>query len=176
MDRGVNRGDMVRIFGSLVLFISMATGYGYDPVPGAIPLEFGHYPATDLVCDASDCGEGIQKGDILTPSQAIDYYHRRNKETSGQWNLSELNPVESQMWKDTLGGTSNDVDSLITLDDLDEVQFLSKAAAELIATRLTVMDQENRHYNILIGKTTHNILLRKVFFESLVILSQPSNG
>jgi hypothetical protein len=167
MDRGVNRGDMVRIFGSLVLFISMATGYGYDPVPGAIPLEFGHYPATDLVCDASDCGEGIQKGDILTPSQAIDYYHRRNKETSGQWNLSELNPVESQMWKDTLGGTSNDVDSLITLDDLDEVQFLSKAAAELIATRLTVMDQENRHYNILIGKTTHNILLRKSLLRKL---------
>jgi hypothetical protein len=148
-------------------FVISLTAQAYTPVPGAIPLEFGHYPATDLVCDSHECGEGIKLGDVLSPDQAIEYYDRRNTETAGQWSLADLNPQETELWSNKLGGDIQGDDSKLNVSDLDQVQFISKAMARLGTIRLTVQDRNEDHYTLMFGKTIHNMLLRKALLRKL---------
>jgi mannose/fructose-specific phosphotransferase system component IIA len=151
----------------------------YNPISGTVPLAYGHIPATDLVCDSNDCGEGIKKGDILTSEQADAYYKRRHLETRCQWSLADLEPVidheSSHIFQggDVSKFSSVDLndDEELELQDMDQVEFVSEAWARLGNYRVTV-SKDNfwgmpTQYSIYLSKTVHNYLLRKALLRKL---------
>lgn len=150
----------------LILFVLPLKLLAYDPIPGTIPLDYGHYPATDLVCDNDDCGTGIKKGDILTPEEAEALYYRRSEETKGQWTLGDLNPAESYIWKDEKGSSHNSSDDELKINDLDTVDFISEGWARLGSYRMTV-GKGGKQYTLILSKTVHNFLLRKALLRKL---------
>src|SRR5690606_1589256 len=125
----------------------------------------------DLVCDNDDCGEGIQKGDVLLPEQAENLYYRRNQETAGQWNLADLDPQESYIWKKEKLPAANPIDDALAINDLDTVDFVSKGWARLGSFRTTVNRINSfgnpTQYTLVISKTIHNFLLRKALLRKL---------
>jgi hypothetical protein len=151
----------------------------YNPISGTVPLAYGHIPATDLVCDSDECGEGIKKGDILTNEQADAYYQRRHAETRCQWSLADLEPaIDHESSHIYQGGDVskysnvdlNDDDE-IELEDLDRVSYVSEAWARLGNYRVTV-SKDNfwgmpTQYSIYLSKTVHNYLLRKALLRKL---------
>lgn len=144
----------------------------YNPINGTIPLAFGHMPSTDLICDSDECGEGIQKGDVLTPKEASEYYYRRFKETRCQWTLADLEPTEERgIWKNTLGEKLSEKDDHLDINDLDSVQFVSEGWARLGSYRVTV-NKSNKfgvplQYTVILSKNVHNYLLRKALLRKL---------
>jgi len=151
----------------------------YNPISGTVPLAYGHIPATDLVCDSNDCGEGIKEGDILTSEQADAYYQQRHFETRCQWSLADLEPAidheSSHIYK---GGDVSEYSNInlddtdaIELDDMDKVNYVSEAWARLGNYRVTV-SKDNffgvpTQYSIYLSKTVHNYLLRKALLRKL---------
>ena len=151
----------------------------YNPISGTVPLAYGHIPATDLICDSNDCGEGIKEGDILTSAQADAYYQQRHNETRCQWTLADLEPSidheSSHIYKggDVSQYSNVDLndDDAIEIDDMDRVEFVSEAWARLGNYRVTV-NKKNffgmpTQYSIYLSKTVHNYLLRKALLRKL---------
>ena len=151
----------------------------YNPISGTVPLAYGHIPATDLICDSNNCGEGIKKGDILTSEQADAYYKRRRIETRCQWSLADLEPaIDHESSHIYTGGPVskysnvdlNDDDE-IELEDLDRVKYVSEAWARLGNYRVTVSKNNfwgmPTQYSIYLSKTVHNYLLRKALLRKL---------
>ena len=151
----------------------------YNPISGTVPLAYGHIPATDLICDSNDCGEGIKKGDILTSAQADAYYQRRHQETRCQWSLADLEPAidheSSHIYQGGPVSNFSDVDlnddELIEVEDMHKVQFVSEAWARLGNYRVTV-NKENffgmpTQYSVYLSKTVHNFLLRKALLRKI---------
>lgn len=150
----------------------------YNPINGTIPLAYGHMPSTDLVCDSDECGAGIQKGDVLSPREASNYYQRRFQETRCQWTLSNLEPAEeSHIWSNTVGGELKDSDDNLDINDLDSVQFISEGWARLGSYRVTVnKTNENGvpiQYTVILSKNVHNYLLRKALLRKLGYVIPP---
>jgi hypothetical protein len=144
----------------------------YNPIPGTVPLSFGHLPATDLKCDSNDCGPGIRKGDVLSPREAKEYYSRRFEETRCQWTLADLDPAEDQnIWTDKIGGDIQGQDDSLHVEDLDTVRFISEGWARLGSYRITVNKENDNgvptQYTVILSKTVHNFLLRKALLRKL---------
>lgn len=144
----------------------------FNPISGTIPLVSGSLPATDLICDSDECGPGIEKGDILTPYQANDYFQRRFAQTRCQWTLADLEPAEDPaIWANKIGGDlSTDLDDL-AVEDLDKVDFVSTAWGRLGSYRVTV-NKDNAfgvptQFSLILSKTVHNYILRKSLLRKL---------
>lgn len=151
----------------------------YNPISGTVPLAYGHIPATDLVCDSNDCGEGIKEGDVLTSAQADAYYKQRHNETRCQWSLADLEPAidheSSHIYQGGAVSNFSNVDlsddDIIEVEDMDKVQFVSEAWARLGNYRVTV-NKKNffgmpTQYSIYLSKTVHNFLLRKALLRKI---------
>lgn len=157
----------------------------YNPIPGTIPLAYGHMPATDLVCDSEECGEGLREGDVLTSRQADAYYKLRHWETRCQWSLADLEPaVDHESAHIYKGGAVNehryadlDDEEELELGDMDNVDFVSEAWARLGNYRITV-NKPNLwgmpvQYSVYLSKTAHNFLLRKALLRKLGYIVPP---
>lgn len=141
----------------VLLTVSAFAKEAYKPIPGAIPLQYGGYPASDLVVD----------GKVLLPEEANDYYLEKNKATRGKWTLAELNPEENSVWKNVLGAPLvENQDELLIKDELDEVSFTSYAMNKLGNYRFTV-SKDHSFYIAVMGTKVHNYLLRKNLLRKL---------
>ncbi|MBC74723.1 MAG: hypothetical protein CME64_01790 [Halobacteriovoraceae bacterium] len=151
----------------------------YNPIKGTVPLAYGHMPATDLICDSNDCGEGIRKGDVLTSSEADAYYKRRHSETRCQWTLADLEPaIDHESAHIYSGGPVEDYRNIdlsdhdqLDLNDLDKVDYVSEGWARLGNYRVTVT-KDNRYgtpkqYSLFLSKSVHNFFLRKALLRKI---------
>lgn len=144
----------------------------FNPIAGTIPLVSGSLAATDLLCDSDECGWGVQKGDVLTPFQATQYFEKRFKETRCQWTLADLDPKEDpSIWEDKIGGDIVSGQDQLAVEDLDKVQFVSTAWGRLGSYRVTV-NKDNAYgvptqYSMILSKTAHNYILRKSLLRKL---------
>ena len=139
-----------------ILSLAFAQG-SYKPIPGAIPLQYGGYPATDLVLD----------GKVLLPEEAHQYYLEKSKHTRGSWTLAELNPSENDIWRNRLGGSFDSaLDELPLKDQLDDVAFVSNSITRSENYRFTVAKDQS-FYVAYIGPKVHNFLLRKNLLRKL---------
>jgi hypothetical protein len=129
----------------------------YRPMPGAIPLHYGGYPATDLVFNNR----------ILLPEEAHQLYLRMNNNTRGRWTLSDLDPEENTIWKNKLSVPLLQSDDYLPLrDQLDEVSFVSFALTRLENYRFTI-SKDHSFYLAYMGPKVHNFLLRKNLLRKL---------
>ena len=146
----------------LVLSFWLVSGFVYaqelyKPVSGAIPLQYGGYPATDLVLNDS----------VLLPEEAHQYYVEMNRQTRGHWSLAELIPEENHIWRNILSAPAvPEADSLPIKDQLDEVSFVSFAVTRSKNYRFTVA-KDHSFYLAYMGTTIHNFLLRKNLLRKL---------
>jgi hypothetical protein len=146
----------------LVLSLWLITGFAfgqelYRPVPGAIPLQYGGYPATDLVLNDQ----------VLLPEEAHQYYLEMNRQTRGHWTLAELAPEETDIWKNILSAPLNQqADALPIKEQLDEVSFVSFSLTRLENYRFTVA-KDHSFYLAYMGPKIHNFLLRKNLLRKL---------
>ncbi len=144
----------------------------YSPIAGTIPLTAGTVPSSDLICPYDDCGTGIKKGDILTPTEAQRLYEKRFNETRCQWSLADLDPAENKdVWVNKVGSELNQNKNSIKVNDLDTLNFVSMAWGRLGAYRVTV-NKDNEYgvptqYSLFLSKTIHNYILRKSLLEKL---------
>lgn len=129
----------------------------YRPIPGAIPLQYGGNPATDLV----------YKGEVLLPEEAHQLYVEMNANTRGQWTLADLQPEENDIWKNVLSKEVNLKDDELPIDDqLDKVSFVSYAITRTENYRFTVA-KDHSFYLAYIGPKVHNFLLRRNLLRKL---------
>jgi hypothetical protein len=129
----------------------------YRPLPGAVPLQYGGYPATDLVLN--------QK--VLLPEEAHRYYTEMNRNTRGRWTLAELQPQETDIWKNILSAPLNsEADDLPIKDQLDNVSFASFSLTRMENYRFTVA-KDHSFYLAYMGPKVHNFLLRKNLLRKL---------
>ncbi len=129
----------------------------YRPIPGAIPLQYGGYPATDLVLN----------GKVLLPEEAHKYYMEKGQYTRGGFTLADLQPEENDVWKNQLGKKYDATqDELPIADQLDEVSFVSYALTRLENYRFTVT-KDHSFYVGYMGPKIHNFLLRKNLLRKL---------
>lgn len=146
----------------LVLSLWLSVGFVfaqelYKPVAGAIPLQYGGYPATDLVLD----------GQTLLPEEAHQYYVEMNRHTRGKWTLAELDPEQSDIWKNNLSRPLElSQDNLPIKDQLDSVSFVSYSLTRLENYRFTVA-KDHSFYLAYMGPKVHNFLLRKNLLRKL---------
>lgn len=150
-----------KLIGTLLLFslwVSFALAKEpYRPIPGAIPLSYGGYPATDLVLN----------GQVLLPEEAHLFYLQKNKQTRGAFTLAELMPEENDVWKNELGKKYDPAeDELPIQDQLDEVSFVSYSITRLENYRFTV-SKDHSFYLAYMGPKIHNFLLRKNLLRKL---------
>lgn len=144
----------------------------YNPIAGTVPLAFGHMPATDLICDSDECGDGLQKGDILLPREASAYFTKRFDETRCQWTLADLDPIQEKgIWQNIIGVKLNPAWDNLPLNDMDTVEHVSEGWARLGSYRVTV-NKTNRYgvpkqYTLILSKNVHNYLLRKSLLRKL---------
>lgn len=175
------------LFGLLLLMVGPVYGQtlcekeklkSYNPIVGTIPLAFGHMPATDLVCDSDECGDGLQKGDILLPREAESYFKKRFEETRCQWTLADLDPAQEKgIWQDIIGVKLNPAWDNLPINDMDTVEHVSEGWARLGSYRITV-NKNNRYgvpkqYTIILSKNVHNYLLRKSLLRKLGYVVPP---
>ncbi len=152
----------MRIFYGLILVLLLMTGLGhaqslYRPIPGAIPLQYGGYPATDLVL----------KNQVLLPEEAHQYYLEMSKNTRGRWSLAELMPEETDIWKNKLSAPLKpELDNLGIDDQLDSVSFTSFSLTRLENYRFTV-SKNSSFYLAYMGPKVHNFLIRKNLLRKL---------
>lgn len=145
----------------LVLFFVLATNLlaqeAYRPIPGAIPLKYGGYPASDLMLN----------GKVLLPEEAHQYYLDKFKHTRGNWTLAELDPLENDIWKNGISVPLDpSLDNLPIKNQLDEVNFVSYSITRLENYRFTVA-KDHSFYLAYIGPKIHNFLLRKNLLRKL---------
>jgi len=151
----------------------------YNPILGTVPLAYGHMPATDLVCDSDECGNGIRRGDVLTSSEADAYYKKRHEETRCQWTLADLEPaIDHESAHIYQGGPVSDFknvdlsdDAALDLNDLETVDYISEGWARLGNYRVTVSKNNAwgtpKQYSIYLSKSVHNFFLRKALLRKL---------
>lgn len=83
-------GNLRQHLRRLLMFVSLfvvaiTNGWALNPIRGMIPLDYVSRPATDL----------MYQGELLTPEKAHDLYMK----FKGEFSLSELDPAESDVWK-----------------------------------------------------------------------------
>lgn len=129
----------------------------YRPLQGAIPLQYGGYPATDLILD----------GRVLLPEEAHQYYTEMSGHTRGRWTLAELEPQETDIWKNKLSVPFGPKDDELPIkDQLDDVSFVSYSLTRLENYRFTVA-KDHSFYLAYMGPKVHNFLLRKNLLRKL---------
>ncbi len=142
----------------LWLVLSQATAQDlYKPLPGGIPLQYGGYPATDLVLD----------GQVLLPEEAHQYYQEMSANTRGRWTLAELDPQPNAYWQNKISVPVNaGADDLPIKDQLDSVSFLSFAETRSDVYRFTA-GKDQSIYSVYMGIKSHNLLVRKNLLRKL---------
>lgn len=142
----------------LGLFLSHAFAQDlYRPQPGGIALQYGGYPATDLVLD----------GNVLLPEEAHQYYLEMSRNTRGRWTLAELDPQQNAYWKNKISLPLSSVsDDLPIKDQLDSVSFLSFAETRSDVYRFTA-GKDHAIYSVYMGIKSHNLLVRKNLLRKL---------
>jgi hypothetical protein len=139
------------------LFLGSALAQAYQPLPGAIPLQYGGYPANDLVYE----------GRVLLPEEAHQFYLEKSRHTRGRWTLADLDPEENDLWKNHLSFPYNkSMDELPVKDQLDEVSFVSYSVTRMENYRFTVA-HDHSFYVAYMGPKIHNFLLRKNLLRKL---------
>lgn len=150
--------SILRFFLILSLWVGfVAAKEQYRPIPGAIPLQYGGYPASDLV----------HKGKTLLPEEAHQFYLKTHAATRGGFTLADLQPEENDVWKNKLGLPYNPADDDLPVDEqLDEVSFVSYSLTRLENYRFTIAKDQS-FYVAYMGPKIHNFLLRKNLLRKL---------
>jgi len=156
--------DVLNMYNKLIfLFIVILTSFRllaqeYRPLPGTIPLNYGGFPAADLV----------YKNKALIPSEAHKLYQKLHKETGGVWNLSDLDPQENDLWKNVSGqSVENASDELISINPkIDEVKFASFSLTRSENYRFTI-EKDGVFYQAYMGPQIHNFFIRRNLLRKL---------
>jgi hypothetical protein len=131
--------------------------WAYNPIPGTIPLEYGGYPATDLV----------YQGKVLLPHEAHELYLKENKNTRGAFTLADLNPEEQVLWSNKKSLPLDETyDEIPVEESLDQVDFLSYSLTRSDNYRFTVT-KNFANYLVYVGPKVHNFMLRKNLLRKL---------
>lgn len=147
------------IFLILLLVGQVSAQELFRPIPGAIPLQYGGYPATDLMLD----------GKNLLPEDAHQYYLAMSRNTRGKWTLADLDPEESSkgLWENKISQPLDAKDDELPFkDQLDTISFASFAETRSNNYRFTGMKDDSLHM-VYMGPTVHNFLLRKNLLRKL---------
>lgn len=131
--------------------------------PGLIPLDGVRPPAVDLV----------YQGEVLSPEKAAQL---RAQGTD----LSQLNPSEeTDLWRNTLGGSFNADDDKLDVGENDTVVFdgfltnLSSTKNARFGVRTQVGGQ-TRNFTLSLGRRAHDVLLRRSLLRKLGYLISPT--
>jgi hypothetical protein len=140
----------------------------FNPRKGMIPLAFGVRPAADLICNLDDCQNGVKRGELLSPKQAVDLYEYQSDLTRCNWDLSLVDPAQVPgVWENKVNTEGDD----LGINTSDNVEFVSKGWTKVGSFRVTV-NKTNSHgtpiqYSLFLNKSIHNYLLRKALLRKL---------
>jgi hypothetical protein len=120
-----------------------------------IPLDSSRIPSNDLI--HPELGP-------LTSEQAWQLQHSEESPLD----LSKLNPLESEVWKNKLDTTLNTEMDEIQVSSETELIFLGVLSSQSGTLRFTVLDNTTGHVlNIVLDKNLHTLLLRKNLLRKL---------
>lgn len=137
---------VLRPLAILLLVLVPALSRAQGLLPGLIPLERGTAPANDL----------IHNGQLLFPEDAAALV----QESGGQFDLSLLQPAESNLWqnRDNYDSANNEM----PVSYMDSVDYLSSIPSRLGKNfRFSVKAAGGQTVTIMASKTVHNVLLRR---------------
>jgi len=144
-------GEPVHRFLSTIWFIAITViltvnTHAQGLLPGMIPLERGSEPAVDL----------MYQGQLLFPEDAIDLV----ASSGGQFDLSRLNPAESNLWQDK--DLYPNAQAKLPVNYMDQVDYLSSIPSRLGKNfRFSVAAPTGETVTLMASKTVHNVLLRR---------------
>lgn len=140
---------------SLVLFLaSLATSQAFAQV-AKIPFEHIRMPSNDLI---------LPNGNRLSPEQLW----RLSKDKNNPLDLSKLNPIESEVWKDNLGTSLSYQQDWLELSENDTAEFSGHLTSAPGQMRFNVKQAgDNSIYTIVLDKTLHTMILRKNLLRKL---------
>lgn len=137
---------VLRPLAILLLVLVPALSWAQGLLPGLIPLERGTAPANDL----------IHNGQLLYPEDAAALV----EDSGGQFDLSLLQPAESNLWqnRDNYSSANND----LPVSYMDSVDYLSSIPSRLGKNfRFSVKAPSGQTLTLMASKTVHNVLLRR---------------
>ncbi|RME18559.1 MAG: hypothetical protein D6797_00165 [Bdellovibrio sp.] len=152
----------MKLFLLLLLFPLALWGQGFSDLPGLIPKGFVRAPATDLVYE----------GKRLSPQEAYELYKK------GQ-DLSRIDPDSTtDLWNSKPVTMSKTDEELLGIQQEGETFEFLEPVASKIGFFLFKVTKKNKKglqeiYTIWVGKTVHNLLLRKALLRKLGYQIQP---
>ncbi len=134
----------------LLLFISASLfsqnfTYSIDKI-------IGSYPASDLSLD----------GKNLTPQEAYQLFKERNDLSNGSWDLSQIDPEDSDVWKKT-GFESISPD----IREFDKLQYVSSSLSRTDFYRFLTKKNQGKSYQVYISPIAHNLLVARKLLQKI---------
>ena len=112
----------------------------------------GSYPATDLILD----------GSTLTPQEAFTIYKERSRLSAGSWDLSKLDPVDTDVWKKDGFETT-----IPEVREFDKLKHVSSSLSRTDFYRFLTKGSGNKNYQIYISPIAHNLLVTSKLLAKL---------